>query len=105
DAPEIIGQEAIATAEDTQLTIVVEQLTISDPDNTSGFSIYSVGPGENYSVSGNTIVPAQDYNGPLTVPVVVTDGTTPGPAYDLNITVNAVNDAPVIVGQQPLSIP
>ncbi len=44
-----------------------------------------------------------NYSGTLTVPVYVNDGSANSNIYNLTITVNAVNDAPVITGQGTLS--
>ena len=97
DAPVITGQSALSTNEDTALTIVLGNLTVTDVDNTypAGFSL-TVQSGSNYTFSGNTITPFVNYNGTLTVPVYVNDGSANSNTYNLTVTVNAVNDAPVI---------
>ncbi len=58
DAPVITGQSALSTNEDTALTIVLGNLTVTDIDNTypTGFSL-TVQSGSNYTFSGNTITP------------------------------------------------
>src|SRR5688500_4546323 len=38
------------------------------------------------------------------VPVIVNDGTNDSPPYDLHITVQGVNDRPLITGQVALSV-
>ena len=104
DAPVITGQAALSTAEDTALTITLGDLTVTDADNTypDDFSL-TVLAGTNYTVVGATITPAANFNGELTVPVKVNDGTVDSNTYDLSVTVTAVNDAPVITGQATLS--
>jgi len=106
DPPTVTGQLALSTKEDTPLTIPLSSLVVSDPDDTypTGFSV-SVQPGNNYTVSGNTITPAQNYNGSLTVPVQVSDGKTNSATFNLLVTVEAVNDAPSIKGQVVLTTP
>ncbi|MEA3208376.1 MAG: large repetitive protein, partial [Chthoniobacter sp.] len=106
DAPTITGQQPLSTPEETALTVAFANLTVSDPDNTypTGFTL-SVQNGSNYTRSGNTITPAADFNGTLTVPVTVSDGTASSNLFNLSVTVTPVNDAPSITGQQPLSTP
>lgn len=101
-APKIVGQAEISVMEDTPITIEPSHLVVEDPDNAwpADFTI-QVGGGENYSVTGTTLTPAQEYSGPLTVPVTVNDGESPSPVFDLQITVTPVNDVPVISGQAP----
>ena len=98
DAPVITGQAALSTAEDTALTISLDDLIVTDPDNTypADFTL-TVQAGSNYTVDGATITPAANFNGTLTVPVVVNDGMTDSNIYNLTVTVTAVNDAPVAV--------
>ncbi|MCC6271144.1 MAG: putative Ig domain-containing protein, partial [Microbacteriaceae bacterium] len=95
--PTITGQSPLATNEDTSLTIVPANLTVTDPDNTypTGFSL-TVQSGANYTLAGNTITPALNFNGTLTVPVKVNDGLADSTLFNLAVTVTPVNDAPVI---------
>ncbi|PID26466.1 MAG: hypothetical protein CR982_10145, partial [Candidatus Cloacimonadota bacterium] len=97
DAPVITGQETLSTQEETPITLELANLTVNDPDNNypNGFTL-SVSAGENYNVFGNTITPNTDFNGGLTVPVKVSDGTTDSDPYDVLITVTAENDTPTI---------
>jgi gliding motility-associated-like protein len=106
DAPAIIGQVALTTPEETALTIALSNLTVSDPDNTypSGFTL-SVQNGTNYTRTGNTITPATDFNGTLTVPVIVNDGSLNSNTFNLAVTVTPVDDPPVITGQLTLTTP
>jgi hypothetical protein len=97
DAPVITGQSALSTNEDTALTVLLSDLTVTDVDNTypTGFTL-TVLAGTNYTFTGNTITPASNFNGTLTVPVKVNDGAANSNSFDLTVTVNPVNDAPVI---------
>jgi hypothetical protein len=57
--------------------------------------------GLNYTrdvVNGNTITPVLNFNGPLTVSVIVNDGTVDSAVFPMVVTVLPVNDAPVITG-------
>ena len=104
DAPVITGQQTLTTNEDQALTIELTHLSVDDPDNTysTGFTLL-VFSGSDYTLEGNTITPAPDYNGTLSVPVQVNDGQLNSNIYELQVQVTALNDAPVITGQTPLS--
>ncbi len=106
DVPEIEGQADLTTPEETELTITLDNLTVTDPDNIypADFTL-SVLDGENYSRDGNTIKPALDFNGTVTVQVKVNDGTADSDVYNLSVAVTAVNDVPVIEDQQSLTTP
>jgi outer membrane protein OmpA-like peptidoglycan-associated protein len=93
DAPTITGQVALSTAEDTALALVVGNFTISDPDSGESHTLI-VNSGTNYTVSGNTITPANNFNGTLTVHVKVNDGTVDSAVFNASVTVTAVNDKP-----------
>ena len=105
DAPVITGQSALTVNEEQSLTIGLANLTVSDTDNNypEGFTL-SVGEGSNYTVSGATITPVENFNGILTVPVTANDGTSNSNTFELQVTVNAVNDVPVISGQLEISV-
>jgi gliding motility-associated-like protein len=106
DAPQITGQVNLSTSEGTPLQLSLSQLTVVDPDNAypSGFTL-TVGAGTNYTVSGTQITPSQGFSGVLSVSVFVNDGTENSAAFPLQVTVNAINDPPVITAQQTLSMP
>jgi hypothetical protein len=106
DPPVITGQVALSTAEETALTIVLANLTVTDPDNAypDDFTL-SVGDGANYTRTGDTITPVADFNGDLSVPVVVNDGTASSDTFNLTVSVTPENDTPVITGQVALSTP
>lgn len=96
DPPTITGQNLVSTAEDTARTIAFADLTVTDLDNAypTGFTL-TVSDGANYTRTGNTITPALDFAGTLTVPVIVNDGADNSNTFNLSVTVTAVNDAPV----------
>jgi gliding motility-associated-like protein len=98
NGPVITGQNPVTIQEDERLTILFSHLTVSDPDTPypTGFTL-KILPGTNYSFTGNTIMPAADYNSNLTVNVVVNDGTRDSNTYGLLIAIHPVNDAPRIL--------
>jgi hypothetical protein len=97
--PVITGQNAITVAEDNSITVTASHLVITDPDNSPAQMTVTIGTGSNYSISGvNTLVPSENYNGPLTVPVVISDGIASSNLFNVAVTVTPVNDAPVVSG-------
>jgi gliding motility-associated-like protein len=103
DVPVITGQSTVTTNENQGIQLDLSMLTVVDPDNTSGFTL-SVLPGDNYTPSGTTVTPVSGFNGTLAVGVQVSDGTNSSDVFSLQITVNPVNDVPVINGQSPLTV-
>src|SRR5690606_17537206 len=79
-------------------------LTVLDVDNDypTGFSLI-ISPGANYTVSGTTVAPVSDFNGTLNVGLTVSDGVDQSAPFNFQIQVGNANDAPMIIGQLPLS--
>ncbi|MGI9205504.1 MAG: hypothetical protein ACR2Q3_15930, partial [Woeseiaceae bacterium] len=76
-APLIVGQtpNPLPTDEETPVTIECNNLAVIDLDSTYPIGCTrTVEDGTNYTRSGNTITPVQDFNGNLTLPVSVNDG-------------------------------
>jgi VCBS repeat-containing protein len=105
DAPVITDQAPLSIAEDQPFVFDLAYLTVSDPDNTypNDFSL-SISPGSNYTVNGSTITPQADFTGALGVPVAVSDGLNLSNTFNVQITVNPSDDAPVITGQQTVQV-
>ncbi|MEX2233059.1 MAG: tandem-95 repeat protein [Cyclobacteriaceae bacterium] len=103
--PKIVGQDALSTNEDQSITILMSHLEVNDPDDWFypwGFtmSIYS---GSDYTFSGHLVTPNSNFSGKLIVKVSVNDGQDNSNVYNLEVTVNSVNDKPVISGHSVLS--
>src|SRR3972149_3197116 len=97
--PIIDSQQPLSTLEEVDLTIQLADLTVPDGDNTypDDFTLTIQPPvGSDYSVVGNTITPAGDFNGDLTVPVTVRDGISDSVPFNLSVTVDPVNDLPLV---------
>lgn len=132
--PVITGQVPLSITENQSLTIALDNLSVVDsvgnpyPDYPAGFTL-ELFEGENYSFTGTTITPAQDFTGMLTVPLRVNDGLSNSELFDLVITVvegddggdngdddddgddnggdddgEIPNTPPVIIGQAVLSV-
>lgn len=103
DPPVISGQvpDPLTTGQGQPVTLTLDHLQITDPDDTEGFSLV-VQDGENYSVTGHTITPDPGFSGTLTVLVVVNDSEANSEAFPFKISVTP-NAPPVITGQNPLS--
>ncbi len=98
DVPVISAQSAIVGVEDTPLTLNTGMFTIVDPDASDEF-VLTVEAGDNYTVVGNVITPAANFNGELTVPVSVKDkAEAASNTFSAKVTVSAATDAPVITG-------
>ncbi|HLO59756.1 MAG TPA: putative Ig domain-containing protein [Bacteroidales bacterium] len=104
DVPVITGQSTKSVNEDNSFTVLKDDLTISDPDNPSSDITISVSAGTNYTFSGNTVTPATNFNGQLNVNVVAHDLAANSQTYQMAVTVNPVNDAPVITGQSSVEV-
>ncbi|MEJ7645299.1 MAG: tandem-95 repeat protein [Chryseolinea sp.] len=103
-APEITGQVAIEIDEDKPIPLTTAMLVIKDPDSqTFTLKVLPAPASANYTVSGAVVTPAENFNGELTVRVTVSDAKNESAPYPLKISVKPVNDAPEIMGQQPLS--
>lgn len=103
--PRIVGQDPLAMNEDESITILMSYLDVEDADDWFypwGFTM-TLYAGSDYTISGNVVTPATDFSGKLRVPVTVNDGDDDSNKYDLEITVNPVNDRPVITGHASLS--
>jgi gliding motility-associated-like protein len=107
--PVITGQTPVAIEENTPFTIGLSHLTVTDPDNVypTDFTL-AVGAGTNYTVNGQTVTPATDFTGTLSIPVTVSDGEAVSDPFTFVITVSPKtpppNTKPTITGQVPLSI-
>src|SRR5690606_3665342 len=104
DPPVITGQAvALNINEDQSVVLNLAQLTVVDPDNVPADLTMVVQAGPNYTFSGLTVTPTANFNGALQVSVVVNDGELNSAPFNMLVTVNPVNDAPVITGQNPVT--
>ncbi|MBN1187623.1 MAG: cadherin-like domain-containing protein [Bacteroidales bacterium] len=92
--PALTAVSEPSTSEDEAVTLSINDLTASDVDG-NALSII-VHDGNNFTVTDNTVIPAPDFNGVLTVPVSVTDGLDTSNIMNISITVTPVNDFPVL---------
>jgi hypothetical protein len=106
DAPTIVGQELLATPEDTALALGSADLVVSDPDVDpayhSDFKL-SIFGGQNYTFTDSTITPSRDFFGDLQVPVSVSDGAAESVVFNLLVTVEPVDDPPDFVSTAPVN--
>ncbi len=106
EPPEITGQDTLTTTEDTPLELELSDFTVVDPDSNfpADFTL-DVRGGTNYTVSGSTVTPSQDFNGEIHVPVTVNDGSSDSSVFTATVTVDPVNDAPVVTAQATVTTP
>ncbi|SMG09973.1 Por secretion system C-terminal sorting domain-containing protein [Marivirga sericea] len=95
--PIILSQEPIISDEDTELSIPLDKLIVDDENTYPENFTFAVKSGDNYSVSTNIIIPDENFNGILNVPISINDGIDNSPVFDLTIEVSPINDAPVVV--------
>jgi hypothetical protein len=88
NAPVLTAVSNITTKKDTPVTLSMGDVTASDADN--DVLILIVHEGDNYTLSGDTVIPKTGFLGELTVPVSVTDGMATSNSMDLKITVEEV---------------
>lgn len=91
----IEGQAPLVMDEEATLEIKLADLTVTDENYPTGYTL-TVLPGDKYAVNGNMITPVTDFSGELSVAVRVFSDTVDSGVYNLSVTVNNVNDAPVI---------
>lgn len=89
---------SVSTSEDTPIIILVNNLIINDPDNFPEDFEVTILAGSNYTFADNLLTPTLNYNGVLTVPIKVSDGTDQSAIFNLSVTVVPVNDRPFIRG-------
>jgi hypothetical protein len=104
DAPVITAQSALTTNEDVAITLQKANFTITDEDNPLTDISLKVQAGTNYTYVGNTVTPAANFNGPLTVNLVASDPGKDSQPFQALVTVNPVNDAPVVSNPPDLNV-
>lgn len=103
DAPVLVSQNAISFDEDTDRAITLADLNVTDVDDVypDDFTV-TVQAGSNYSFTGNTISPDENWNGTLTIPILLNDGNEDF-AHNITAQVNSVNDLPNITSTPNLT--
>ena len=102
--PVIISAGSIALEEDTPLLFPMDELTVDDDNIYPDDFFITLMSGENYSVDSNTIIPNDDFNGILNIPIKINDGIDDSPVFNLSIEVTPVNDPPKITDYEGSSI-
>jgi len=89
--PVITGQQNLTLNEDNSLTLAVTHFSYE-----TSLSIDSlvITEGANYEVNGQTITPAENFNGSLSVSIQAVRSELTSEIFTANVTVSAVNDAP-----------
>jgi hypothetical protein len=97
DPPVVTGILNLKITEDTPYTIDPADITGYDIDSDPGDVTFTLIESNYFSVTGNTIIPAKDYDGPLYIGVEANDGGEWAPTYYFKVDVTPVNDAPVVL--------
>ncbi len=98
DKPVIKGLvNPLSVDEDNPLDIKLTDLVVEDPDNVfpDDFSM-QLEAMENYTLEGLKLVPELNFNGTVQVSSTVSDSIDNSESYIFDITINSVNDIPVI---------
>jgi hypothetical protein len=85
------------------ITLEKANFTITDEDNVLSDLTLKVQSGNNYTYLDNTVIPAENYNGVLTVKVIVSDPNEDSQVFFASITVIPVNDPPMVISNPPLT--
>ncbi|GAI93656.1 unnamed protein product, partial [marine sediment metagenome] len=97
DPPVISGQQAISSPEDQILKILLSSLNVSDVDNPLTDLLVEIQAGVHYTMLGaDSLVTEENYNGTLSVNLVVRDLVSSSDVFAAEATITPVNDAPVI---------
>jgi hypothetical protein len=104
DVPVITGQSVLSVDEDSPITLEISDLTITDVDNAPAALSIQVLAGTHYTFVGNVVTPALNYNGELSVSVVAKDLLGQSAEYPVIVTVNPINDPPVITSTPASSV-
>ncbi len=103
DIPKIKAQRPISTNEDTPFTITPANLLIEDPDNSPEELSVIIRSGDHYRLEQNTIHPAENFNGDLSVELAVSDGQAVSEPFIVTVNVISVND-PTVITQKVVPI-
>ena len=103
DIPVITGQNVLYVKENSSLALSKSDLFITDVDNSDSEISIQVLDGTNYSFNGNTITPAANYSGQLSINVIAKDVVSQSAVYPVILTVNPVNAAPVFTSNPILT--
>lgn len=95
DPPIITSQDPIQIDEDGSIELLLNMLTVSDPDSNfpDDFSLI-VSTGSNYTLTDSSVTPAPNFNGELAIDVAVSDGASQSVSFALVVSVSPLNDAP-----------
>ncbi len=103
--PVITGQQDISVNEDQSITIQKSDLVITDAEDSQDLLSITVLEGIGYTVNGNTITPAADFNGLLVAYVTASDESETSQPFEVSVNVLPVNDSPVITSEPNLTGP
>jgi hypothetical protein len=96
DPPAITDQVELSLDEDSQLNLRSSFFFINDPDSNPDDMSLVINGGNNYMVNESIITPDENWHGTLNVQVRVNDGWLESDPFEAVITVNSVNDAPLV---------
>jgi hypothetical protein len=98
----VVSQQTLSVAEDSSITLSASQFSVVNQQAGSNLTL-TIRAGTNYTFSGSTVTPSENYNGTLSVNITLSDGSS-STNYVATVQVTPVNDAPSVSGQQTLTV-
>ena len=102
-AIEVVGQTPLSVDEDGQIEITLEHLQVNDETYPTDYAMLIL-PGDNYTAEENVVKPAANFDQTLQVNAVVGKGDQGSEVFAIEVTVNAINDAPAISAVNELAV-
>jgi len=104
DAPTLVASQSVSTNEDTPLTFDLTAGADIDGDTLSYIKVTNPASGTVSCAGGTsrscTYTPALNFNGTTSFTYKVNDGALDSTTATVNITINSINDAPVMAADQ-----
>lgn len=90
NSPVIVGMtRTVKTVKNIPVELKLSDLLVQDPDNVYPDDfILTLEGGDNYTISGNTVIPENDFTGTLKVQARVNDGSAYSPYSNINVLVD-----------------
>ena len=93
DPPTLVSQKAIVTNRNESVVVSISDIVYTDPDNAPGDHHFKLLPGDQYTLDGDTIFPAKNFYGDLSVNASLSD-LTDTITFTLDVQVNYQNITP-----------
>lgn len=92
--PLILSQEDMSFNEDNNYNLTVDDFVVVDSSGSVQTHNLILENGEYYALNDTEVIPDHNFNGELTVPIMVTDGIDTSNVFQSRLEVISMNDAP-----------